>query len=288
MSIYILLSILSSSVLFLILKSLANWNVNNSQGIVVNYYTAALLSFFFSIESNLAHIHQLPEFAHISIGIGLLFIIIFTVMALCSQKLSIAITSVSTKMSLVIPILVSIFYYHEKVNSKIIAGIILAVLSVYLVSKPRKTENSKKLTWALALLPITLFIGSGIIDTAMKYSQQYVIPEGCRELFTMTLFAAAALFGTIKLMTDSKSRQNFGLKSIGAGVLLGVPNFFSIYFLLKALEFMPDKSAVVFSLNNTGIVLFSALLAYFAFKEKLSLINIGGIMVAVASIFLLS
>ena len=135
MSIYILLSILSSSVLFLILKSLANWNVNNSQGIVVNYYTAALLSFFFSIESNLAHFHQLPEFAHISIGIGLLFIIIFNVMALCSQKLSIAITSVSTKMSLVIPILVSIFFYHEIVNLKIIAGIVLAVLSVYLVSK---------------------------------------------------------------------------------------------------------------------------------------------------------
>ncbi|MBT8196664.1 MAG: EamA family transporter [Bacteroidia bacterium] len=288
MSIFIILSILSSSVLFLILKSLATWRINNFQGIVINYYTAALLSFLFSLDNNIENLHRLPEFAHVSIGIGFLFIIIFMVMALTTQKISIAITSVASKMSLVIPIVVSIMVYNEKVNAKIIAGIVLAVLSVYLVSKPRHAEKAKSMTWKLAMLPIILFIGSGVIDTAMKYSQQFVIPDGCRELFTATLFFTAAVFGTIKMLTDSKTRVNFGWRSVGAGVLLGIPNFFSIFFLLKALEYVPDKSAIVFSVNNTGIVLFSAVLAYFVFREKLSLVNMFGIAIAITSIFLLS
>jgi drug/metabolite transporter (DMT)-like permease len=76
------------------------------------------------------------------------------------------------------------------------------------------------------------------------------------------------------------------MKSVGAGIALGIPNFFSIYFLLKTFQFW-DKSIAI-PLNNVSIVIVSALLGYFLFKEKLSNINALGVLIAIVSILLIS
>ena len=72
------------------------------------------------------------------------------------------------------------------------------------------------------------------------------------------------------------------------GVILGVPNYFSIHFLLAALRNENGNSASVFTINNVAIVLFSTLLGILIFKEKLSMKNWGGIVIAVISIALVA
>ena len=87
------------------------------------------------------------------------------------------------------------------------------------------------------------------------------------------------LFGNFKI---------FEFKSIQAGILLGVPNYFSIYFLLKAIGSYSESSALVFGLNNIGIVILSTLLSMLIFKETLSRGNKIGIAMALLSIVLIA
>ena len=81
-------------------------------------------------------------------------------------------------------------------------------------------------------------------------------------------------------------RINF--KNVLGGICLGVPNYFSIYFLLKALQHPMLTSASVFTINNVAIVMLSTLLGILLFKEVLSLKNWLGIGLAIISIVLVA
>ena len=70
------------------------------------------------------------------------------------------------------------------------------------------------------------------------------------------------------------------------GILLGVPNYFSIVYLLKALSTDGMESSTAFTLNNVGIVILSTLFGLFIFKEKLIWKNWLGIVIAIVSILL--
>jgi len=75
-------------------------------------------------------------------------------------------------------------------------------------------------------------------------------------------------------------------KNILGGILLGVPNYFSIVYLLKALSTDGMESSTAFTLNNVGIVILSTLFGLFIFKEKLIWKNWLGIVIAIVSILL--
>jgi len=123
----------------------------------------------------------------------------------------------------------------------------------------------------------------------MKFAQAFFIPDGARELFIMSLFGSAFSLGTLKLIADVISkRTSIKLKNFLGGVLLGVPNFFSIYFLLKALEVPGAESSIVFSVTSLSIVMLAALLGFLFFGQRLNRINSIGILIAAIAIVLLS
>ena len=100
----------------------------------------------------------------------------------------------------------------------------------------------------------------------------------------MPLFWALLLLSYQKV----KGTLSFELKSIFGGILLGVPNYFSIVvYLLKALSTEGMESSTAFTLNNVGIVILSTLFGLFIFKEKLVSKNWFGIVVAIVSIILI-
>ena len=79
----------------------------------------------------------------------------------------------------------------------------------------------------------------------------------------------------------------FHWKNILGGILLGIPNYYSMEFLLKA--FKTDiESSTLFTINNVGIVILTTVFALLFFKEKLIKKNWIGIALAVFSILLVS
>ena len=82
--------------------------------------------------------------------------------------------------------------------------------------------------------------------------------------------------------------MTFAWKNLLAGVLIGVPNYFSIWCLVRFLKNSPWQSSASIPVNNMGIVLFSAVVAWLLFKERLSLINWLGILLSLIAIYFIA
>ena len=280
--IYLLLSILSSTAIFVVFKLFDKYNVNTLQAITVNYVTACICgSFLYKGRINPSEIIQTEWFVA-AFGLGFLFIAIFNVMALTAQKNGLSVASVASKMSLIIPVIFGIIVYNESVGVQKILGIILALVSVYLTSLKKKDRTV--LTQSI-YLPIILFLGSGIIDTSINH----FAPDDKIPLFSATIFFFAAIIGfSIVTYKALQFKSVFKLKSIPFGIALGLVNYCSIHFLLLALRVESTESSTLFTINNVAILALSTVIGLLLFKEHISNKNWIGISLALISIVLIT
>lgn len=284
--IYLILSITASLLIVVIFKLLQKFEVNTFQTIVVNY----MVAFSFGIAANqspmgVTDVLEAKWFLG-SILVGAMFIGLFTLMAWTTQKNGLSVVSVASKMSVIIPILFGILLYQESIGYQKIIGIILALVSVYLVSVKSKTSvNFKK----NLLLPILLFFGSGISDTYINYLQNTAISEANIPLFSACVFGFAGIIGII-ILTIKKYRNETQLdpKSIWGGLVLGLANYASLYYIIKSLQVPHMESSTFFTLNNVAIVMSSTLIGLWMFKEYLTRKNWIGIGMALIAIYLVT
>ena len=283
---YLALSILFSSLIFVVFKLYAKYNVQTIYAIIVNYFTAFLVGLL-NYKEAISFI-EIPQKSWFwgGLALGFLFIVIFNLMAATSQKLGVSVASVATKMSLTIPVLFGVFFYKEELGIIELIGIVLALLAVYFTSLKKHKIKARK--WAFAL-PIFVFLGSGIIDTSIKYFQDAHMPEAEYPLFSAIVFASAGIIGVCFISFKIiKQPLKTNYRNILGGICLGIPNYFSIFFLLKALQHPTWNSASVFTINNVAIVMFSTLLGILIFKEQLSKRNWFGILLAILSIVMVA
>jgi drug/metabolite transporter (DMT)-like permease len=263
-------------------KLFNKYNIDTLQAIVVNYFTAFAFGILANNQSvNISEIIE-SDWFYGAIGLGCLFIAIFIVMALTAQKNGLSVASVASKMSVIIPIVFGIYIFKESIGIQKIIGIILALIAVYLTSL--KQKDDVVLTKSI-YLPIILFLGSGIIDTSVNY----FAPDDKIPLFSAVIFAMAGIIGCILLTYKSiTGKSRLKLKTIPFGITLGIVNYYSIYFLLKALRVDGFESSTLFTINNVGIVAFSTLIGLLIFKEYISNKNWLGIAIAMISIVLVT
>lgn len=281
----LLFSILASTFIFVIFKLFNKYQVNTLHAIVFNYYTACIFGALHSkTPVNTATILN-EKWLIGAIILGVLFITVFNIMALTVQKNGLSVASVASKMSVVIPIIFGLYVYHEKLGILKVIGILLALGAVYLTSiKEKNITFSLKGLW----LPISLFLGAGIIDTSINYIENtFVAPNGI-PIFSATIFCFAAIIGTFILISKRfKGPLHLNYKSAIGGFVLGIANYYSIYFILLALQSEDMESSVVFTINNVAILATSTLLGLLLFKEKLLPKNWIGIGLSLISIVLI-
>jgi len=287
---YLVLSILSSTAILLIFKYTERIRVHTFNIIVVNYIIAAGLGFAFSKRDSIQQIYD-SSFYILAILIGIMFIIMFFVIARSTQTAGIAITSVATRMSLIFPVLLSLLLDPEDGFSMLKAGGIAAALAgVYLTIRKDHLKVQKEIIY----FPLILFIGMGIVDSSVKYAQFKYITETNLPWFTAILFSVAAIAGiTVMLSKNSLSRTFLNRKTIIWGSLLGIVNFSSLIFFVSALNYRTHEnsvidSSVVFGINHIGIVLLSVFAGIIFFREQLSIFNYSGILVSILAIIILA
>ena len=286
--IFLALSIIASTLIFVIFRLFASYNINTLQAIVVNYFVACscgVIGYQNSIE--LSAIPQYNWFYY-TLALGALFIIVFNLMAITTQHSGLSVVSVATKMALVIPIAFGLWYYQEPLGPFKAAGIVLALVAVYLVAV--KKDSGIILQKRNLVFPMLVFLGSGLIDTSLNFLQNdFITDKSLIPLFSSTIFMTAGVIGIMVLVAQKiKGVLVLEFKNIIAGIVLGIPNYFSIYFLVKALRSDLFDSSGIFTINNVGIVAASAILASLLFKERLSKTNWIGIGIAITSILLIS
>ncbi len=281
----IVLSVCISSLLFVIFKLFDRFNINSFQAIVCNYIVACLCGVIAYPKSiSTVQLVSFDWFWYTFI-LGIIFISVFNFMSITTQRNGLSVVAVASKMSLIIPVIFGTIAYQEQLGALKVLGILLALIAVYLVTaKPQKSDTANNL-----LFPALVFFGSGIIDTSLKFLQTTFVAEADFPIFSATLFGAAGFVGVIAFIYLTVRKQlNFQYKNLIAGIILGVVNYFSVVYLIKALSYPKLDSSTLFTINNVSILLLSTFIGLIFFKEYLSKKNIIGIIVAVAGIVLVS
>ena len=280
------LAILFSSFIFVIFKLFDRYKIDVFQAIVFNYFTAFLCGIIlYGNEWNPAAFNDITWFYY-AIVAAILFISLFILMGLSSQKNGVAITSVAVKMSMAASVFGMIFLYNESVSALKILGILFAFAGVVLVSWQSKnaSENQKKSLWML----FALFFGSGILDLVLNYVQNNELKVLTPSLFSAFGFGMAGIIGLMVFLFQLQQKKaRFAFKNVLGGIALGIPNYFSIYLLIKSYKDTGWTDSTVLAIINVSIVCIAALTGFLIFKEKLNLTKGLGIVASLVAILML-
>lgn len=267
-------------------RQLPYYNIRNVNAISLNYFVCFLLGCLLigkiPFNAKTLQADWFPFAAYLS----LCFIIFFNVNAITTQRVGMIITSIFQKLSLVFPVVVGVFFFGESLSLSNKLAIPLCIAAIILSNFPNRKalQNAARIRkyW---YLPLLVLFGSGLIEVSLFYAQERekIGFEGLQ--FTSTLFGMAGLWGLLFL--GLKKQLNFSRNEILGGIFIGVPNFFTIYLIIKALELGWDGS-VLFPVNNVGTIFFTAVLGLLVFREKLSTANYAGLILALLSVLLFS
>ncbi len=290
--IYLILTILLTSCLTLGFEVLGRMKIPTLQAIVFNYITCVVVGSLVNGGFPVDAIGTKQPWVSWSMIMGCFFIILFNIIAITTQHLGVAVASVSNKLSLVIPFLFAIFFYGEPATALKMTGIVLAITAVVFSCWPHKEIKGSSLKpehGLILFLPLVLFLGSGLLDTLISYVERSFLSDTNKDSFFITAFGVAGILGLGVLSVQLlRGKEKFDPRSVLAGICIGLPNYFSIWTLVKALSRYKGNSSAIFPIINIGIVLFSTLVAYFVFREKLSKLNWAGIICSVIAITLMA
>lgn len=287
---YLIGSIILTSYLTIFFKIVEKLKLDNFQVIVFNYITCVITGSIVNGHFPVTASNMNQDWFKWAVIMGLMFISLFNLIAFTAQKSGVAITSVANKLSMVIPFLFSIYLYNEPVTGFKLLGILLALAAVLLTCWPKRSPtDNKKANALLWILPTILFIGSGLLDTLIKFVEHHYLNGNNNNDYLVTAFASAGAIGTLLLIYKYITKQlTFSIKALLMGIALGIPNYFSIWCLVRVLKDYSNNSSAIFPINNMGIVLFSTIVAWLAFKEKLTLLNWIGVLLSLGAIALIA
>ena len=284
---YLVLSILFSVLLLVNFRLHPKYNIDTTQAIVFNYWVCVLLGWFLLPTGTTFTIDWSADITYYSLLLGLGFIVVFMLSGASTLQSGITVTSLANNMSLVIPVLFNLWVFNTTQSFGLLnyIGLGLAFVAVYLSTwKKKKTEDiavkNNRLT-----LPLLVFLMYGLTNTAFNYlNLKYVTASGTTIAFMLTACLGAVVSGLFLLIYQRKS---IVLRNVIAAIPLGIPNFLSFYFLLKALDVFKNNGAYVLPVY-IGVIVVSACVALFFFKEKLAKRNWIGLVLALVAIVLIS
>lgn len=285
---YLVGSIILTAYLLLSFKICEKFKVQIFPAIVINYATCVITGSLFSgnFPIHSGNFHQ--SWFGWAMMMGGLFISLFFLIGYTTQKNGVSVASVANKLALVIPVIISVVFYKESFGVLKLAGILIAILAVYFTASNAEQHRSS-LSIQNFLWPFILFIGSGLLDALINHVQKNYLEDQNQNDYLISGFFSAASIGIVIVLFGVVTKKiTIQWKEVIAGICIGIPNYFSIWCLVKFLKANIWQSSAAIPLNNLGIVLFSTFVSYLFLKERMSTKNWTGIALAVVAILLIA
>lgn len=284
-----IIAVVSTTLLGLIFKYFSKLNVQAYPAIIINYLVCAAIGWGIYHKEMLDSAFWQAAWLPYALSLGVVFIFGFYLASQCVVYHGIGLTSMLQKVSMIVTVLYAIIFFNETAGFMKWSGIILALVAIIMINRSPEKENTKKKSkrWILAL-PMLVFIVNGMVDTTIfhvKSTDTLNIDEGH---FSTAIFSMAAVLGVIGgLIMLGSGKIRFGKKEMFGGVILGVPNFISIYSVLLAVE-TGWGGTVLFPLLNISIIICSTAVGFWIFAEKTDRIKIIGLILAILAILLIA
>jgi len=186
------------------------------------------------------------------------------------------------RLNMVVVVLFSILFFHDRVSPHQVAGILLAIAVIVILTRDaeEKAGSFRSLRKGLFLVFVSLVSGS-VASISSKFAAVYSNKLGFMALsyFLGTLFSGALIGRSGKEGLRENRKE-----AVLIGLLMGLINFVGFYTFLAALSVGP--LSIIVSITGMHFVI-AILLSVIVYKERLSRIRILGIALAVASILFL-
>ena len=281
---YLVLAIVFSTGVFVAMRLFERFKLDNHQALMWNYVFAAGTGFLMCKQLDTpAQLVDEPWFG-LSILTGFWFIFTYLLMTASTQRSGVTVTSLSSKLSVVLPTLAGVMLFSEKLNFVATMGIVLALVALVLVVGGKNTTNKDlKINW---LLPVLIFFGTGTGDILMKLTEQQNTSDDMSFMIAFIYFIAM-LFGILIVAHDLiRGKSKWQWKNAIGGIGLGVINFFSTFCVYHAMRCFDN--VVLFPIYNIGVVSLTALTGWLLFKEKLTWKNYLGLAIAIIAVILIT
>ena len=297
---YFLLAVVFTVALYLIMRAFPRYGVHSFHAIAFNYYACVVTGLVLSPDiGKYREIEWTSTPTLLTLALGTMFVTAFVLIGQTTQKVSVTATSLAANMSLVIPVLFGLFVFknaNKEYTFLNYLGLALALLALALGGIQKKTKFSDEvaasadsLPWFVLALPLLTFLAAGTNNTLINYlSMKFYAPDEVA-MFTVISCIGAVIVGTLVLLLRVLFwRERVFWRSLVGGLILGVPNFLSFYFLIRALGAFGNSAAFVFPIYNILTMMASAAAAWLFFREKLNGLNRWGLGLAVLAIVLIS
>ncbi|THD32446.1 DMT family transporter [uncultured Flavobacterium sp.] len=278
---YIVLSIICSVSVGALLKFSKRYSFDIIQVIAVNYILALGLCYI-TFRPDVSVVNSSSPWK-IYIGLAILLPSVFLLLASSIKHIGIVKTDIAQRLSLFIPILAAYFIFKENFSTLKLMGLIVGFPAIFLTLS-KKQSGTQENRW---IFPVLVLLGFGIIDILFKQiALEKSIPYTTSLFIVFCGALVLALCFTIYSLFIKKNPIQW--KNIIIGAFLGILNFGNILFYLKAHKAFSENPSTVFAAMNLGVIVLGSLVGILAFKEKVTLKNYIGIVLALGSIVLIT
>lgn len=293
--IYLALSILFSVLLLINFRLFPKYDINTTQAISLNYIICFLTGLILMPKGQAFTLDLTQNWTWYCLLLGVGFIITFLLSGLATQRMGMTATSLANNVSLVLPVLASLFLFNNEMKFDAVnyLGLACAFVALILVSIKSETAASasvQSVGVSGGLLIIGVFLMYGITNTAINFLNLNYIPNPDLTIpVTLVMVLGAVVAGLcLFVYTLWKENKRPNRQTLIASVTLGIPNFLSFFLLILALTAFGNSGAFVYPIYNVGVILVSSLTGILFFKEKLSPLNYTGLGIAFLAIILIS
>jgi len=188
---------------------------------------------------------------------------------------------------ILIPLVVSVALWDDRFTPLQIIAIILMLVSFVVINcKGLSLKGSKG---AYYLFCVLLFLTNGLYGVVLDAQQRVLQKQERGEMIIITYLGTALLS---VLFIAAKHRKDFipsfriGTKALLCGIGSGIAAVSAVNLLMIMMERV--QPAILFTMNNGGVLFCSTVLSAFVLKEKIEKHQIPGYLMALLSIVLLS
>lgn len=197
------------------------------------------------------------------------------------------------RLAVALPFLASWFVWDEVPSHAQLVGLFVAGVAFFLIARrgdPQDAVPGPEVrhpdSWKVAGVLALLFLVGGSVDVSMKAFDELYGATSSQALFLLVVFGVAFGIGFAMVVWRGVRTATWpGRAEVGLGALLGVVNYGTAEFFLRAIARL--SGPFVFPVNNIAIVVGAAVLGVVVWGERLSVANKLGLGLAAGALLLL-
>lgn len=302
------LAVACSVAIGMIFKHVGRRKMDRTALLTVNYAAAvgvAVLLHTFGGRTVRTGLELSKELVALGVGTGALLIAGFFALSWATEVAGMSLAIGVMRVSVVIPFLASWLVWGEVPTGAQGVGMGLAAVAFMLLAQKRSAPepvpvqappsssratavlpDSPAVDWHAAGVLALAFCVGGAVDVSMKAFEEGFGTENSQVLFLLLAFGAAFAIGAVVVVRQGIKHGKWPTgRTVAWGGLLGVVNYGSLEFLLRAIKVLPGP--FVFPANNIAIMALAALIGVTVWRERLSRLNLIGLGLASVALMLL-